>query len=380
MNLTNESIESTYGNLLTIGSTAGTPTQGTLQNGAGQDITKIVVDEIEANKIIQTQTTVAANGTTLSSGTILGAGVSLVTSSSSSNIAVKLPAPQLGLIISIVNTSTRDIYVFPNSSSSSIGNLPLGDYYTIPADNQLYQFLCVQNPTVGNWSVTTPSQNTGVTKTYTLNMVADGTYGVGISRSTQSNFNPQLSGPFGVSPNQKYYLQRPGANVDWIDTPEFDTFTQHRIIARTVTSNIPAGDLTANVSQLASTLMGINASQFFTCQGFLKQGYQLLTPTNGSSLSSNDATLATFRDDYSLAVANGLSTGAVSHYMRGTTLCQQNIISLPNSSWIDNKMNGVRRYYYAPRIQYGDGSSNPATGFPSGFSFECEMSLTFEFR
>ena len=65
MNLTNETIESTYGNVLTIGTTAGTPTQGTLQNGAGQDVTKLVVDEIEANKIIQPQATIAANGTSL---------------------------------------------------------------------------------------------------------------------------------------------------------------------------------------------------------------------------------------------------------------------------------------------------------------------------
>lgn len=380
MNLTNESIESTYGNLLTIGSTAGTPTQGTLQNGAGQDITKIVFDEIEANKIIQTQTTVAANGTTLSSGTILGAGVSLVTSSSSSNIAVKLPAPQLGLIISIVNTSTRDIYVFPNSSSSSIANLPAGDYYTIPADNLLYQFLCVQNPSVGNWSVTTPSQNSGVTKTYTLNMVADGTYGGNTSVSHSGTYNPQATGPFGVSPNLVYYLESPAPNVDFLNTPEFDSFTQHRIIARTVTSNIPAGDLTTSATQAVHTLMGITPSQLSTIDSRIRIGEQALTPANGSSVGSNDSTLFLFNELYSLNYNNNPSSlGIISHYMRGGTLCQQNILSLPNATWIDNKMNGVRRIYYQPRLQYGN-SSTPATGFPTGFKFECELSLTFEFR
>ena len=44
MNLTNETIESTYGNLLTIGDAAGTPTQGTLQNGNGQAVTNLTLD------------------------------------------------------------------------------------------------------------------------------------------------------------------------------------------------------------------------------------------------------------------------------------------------------------------------------------------------
>jgi hypothetical protein len=390
MNLTNTIIEDTYGNVLTTGSTAGTPTSGTLQNGAGQNITSLGVsgaltattmsaDTLNVRDIVITQTNVAANGTTSADATLLTAGTNLVTSSSTSNIALRLPAPVFAASVGIVNNSTNVLELFPHSSGGSISSGVAGASYSIPANGLLYTFTCIQNPAVGVWSVTLPV-GPFLSKTYTLNMVADGTYGSNISRSTLTNFNPQLSGPFGVFPNQTYYLQPPGANVDWIDTPEFDTYTQHRIVSRTVKSNILAGDLTGNASQLASTLMGVSSSQLFTCVGYLKQGEQLLIPTDGSSLAVNDATLATFRDDYSLAVANGLSTGAVSHYMRGGTLCQQNTISLPNSSWIDNKMNGVRRYYYAPRIQYGDGQINPATGFPNGFSFECEMSLTFEFR
>lgn len=39
MDLTNQQIKDTYGNLLTIGTTAGSPTTGTLQNGEGLNIT-----------------------------------------------------------------------------------------------------------------------------------------------------------------------------------------------------------------------------------------------------------------------------------------------------------------------------------------------------
>jgi len=44
MNLTGEQLKDTYGNLVTIGSVAGSPTTGTLQNGAGNDLTSVIID------------------------------------------------------------------------------------------------------------------------------------------------------------------------------------------------------------------------------------------------------------------------------------------------------------------------------------------------
>jgi hypothetical protein len=71
MNLTNTQIEDTYGNVLTIGTSAGSPTTGTLQNGAGEDITSLTLSELNVNKIIQTQSNIAANGAALSGATLL---------------------------------------------------------------------------------------------------------------------------------------------------------------------------------------------------------------------------------------------------------------------------------------------------------------------
>jgi hypothetical protein len=380
MNLTNETIESTYGNLLTIGDAAGTPTQGTLQNGNGQAVTNLTLDELQVNKLVQTQATIAASGTSLASATLLTAGVNLVTSADSNNISVKLPQPELGLVINVVNTSSRAITVYPYSATDSILGLNDGEGYSIPEDGQLYRIVCVQNPNVGVWSVSTPTANNFVTKTVTINMVADGTYGTtDTSMSTAQQYNAQNSGPFGVSPNKIYLLQTPAANVDWIDTSEFDTYNQHRITGITLKSNIPAGDLTANVSQLSSTLMGITSAQFGSLAQKLTRGITSLTPANGSSIATSDGPLGQFLDTYSFAYANGNSLNGVSHYLRGTALCQQVIIPTPNADWIDSKMNGSRRYYYAPRIQYGSGTSS-ASGFPNGFSFECELILTFEFK
>jgi hypothetical protein len=43
MNLAGEQLKDTYGNLLTIGTTAGSPTTGTIENGDGQDITSLTI-------------------------------------------------------------------------------------------------------------------------------------------------------------------------------------------------------------------------------------------------------------------------------------------------------------------------------------------------
>ena len=86
---------------------AGNPTQGTVQNGNGQDVTSLTLDELQVNKLVQTQATIAASGTSLAGATLLTAGVNLVTSADSNNIAVKLPQPELGLVINVVNTSKQ---------------------------------------------------------------------------------------------------------------------------------------------------------------------------------------------------------------------------------------------------------------------------------
>lgn len=57
MNLAPELIKDAYGNIITVGTTAGTPTTGKLQNGAGQDITEIDGSPISLPTIQATWTT-----------------------------------------------------------------------------------------------------------------------------------------------------------------------------------------------------------------------------------------------------------------------------------------------------------------------------------
>lgn len=377
MNLTNETIQQTYGNLLTIGTTAGSPTQGTLQNGSGQDVSSLTLDELQVNKLVQTQATIAANGTSLAGATLLTAGINLVTSADSNNIAVKLPQPELGLVINVVNTSTRAITVYPYSATDSILGLNDGEGYVIPEDGQLYRIVCVQNPNVGVWSVSTPTVNNSVTKTVSINLTADGTH-IGTnseSWSSQELLEASTTTYYPASGNVTI-LDAPSANANSFDSPEFSTYNKVRIKNLIVRSNVPAGDLTSSSSQITSTLMGISSTELYNMFGYIR----IASYVGGSQFTTNEYNGYRFLNTYSANVNNGFSTGDITHYMGSDGNLYQKIeVPTPNASWRDTKdSNGNRSIYYGPYIGYGS-SSTPYTGYPAGFSFEAELIVEFEF-
>ena len=394
MNLSNKSIQSTVGNLLTIGSAAGTPTTGTLQNGVGQDITSLTLDELQVNRLVQTQATIAANGTTLSGATLLSAGVNLVTSADSSNIAVKLPDSQLGLIVNVVNTSSRDIEVFPFAATHSLVGLSAGASFTVPADNQLYQFVCLQNPAVGVWSVTTPTSNSSVRRSVSVNLVADGTH-IGLNQNSNASFSaPNFFGSqTTVNPSTGSYniLNAPSSPQLWFDSPEFNTYNKIRIVKMVAKTNVPAGDLTSAASQYSTTLMGINSNQMATLQGYVR-----VVSIGGSGTATTTANIHEFNNLYPAAnysaiidagqgqvlqnTGNSQVYSNISHYMKNGTLYQQieaDAYSYANYQPIRDA-NGNQRIYFSPFISYGS-VGHPYSGFPSGFSFEAEMIVDFEF-
>ena len=311
MNLTNETIQQTYGNLLTIGDTAGSPTQGTLQNGSGQDVSKLTLDELQVNKLVQTQATIAASGTSLASATLLTAGVNLVTSADTNNIAVKLPQPELGLVINVVNTSERAIEVYPYSATDSILGLNDGEAYSIPEDGQLYRIVCVQNPSVGVWSVSTPTSSNSVLRTVSVNLVADGTvndggtysYSAPLLNSNKTTYYPS-TGAYDV-------LNAPLPANDWFDAPEFNTYNKVRLAKIVVKTNVLAGDLTGSASQISSTLMGLTSLQLFQLFGYIRI---ISLGSNGATYSVNEYNALRPLDTYSASVNAGNSTGDVSHY------------------------------------------------------------------
>lgn len=415
MNLTNETIESTYGNLLTIGDAAGTPTQGTLQNGNGQDVTSLTLDELQVNKLVQTQATIAASGTSLAGATLLTAGVNLVTSADSNNIAVKLPQSQLGLVINVVNTSGRNIIVFPYAVTDSILGLNAGEGYVVPNDGQLYRITCVQNPNVGVWSVLSPATGSAPkTLLYTQDVTIDSSSPTsGGVRSTTGDFGSPVasvqsvySGGTVISRELVLGTNNPGAL--FLDWGKLTGYTEYRIKRFTVKTNVPAGDLTSSPSQLSNTLMGLTSSQFGTMKIVVRSSYwddtvfpnsqmysigtmERSCPTTYSNNYATNNAPASYNDfKHYIAqpsdLAYSASGGNNNRYLKLEISAPTSPSSVPagfnTSIYAWSRMfddNGNPIVYHQLNLVYGSQYLNQNT-FPSGFEFKGTFELEIEVR
>lgn len=412
MNLSNESIQSTVGNLLTIGSTAGTPTTGTLQNGVGQDVTSLVLDELQVNRLVQTQATIAANGTTLSGATLLSAGVNLVTSADSSNIAVKLPDSQLGLIVNVINTSSRNIEVFPFDATHSLVGLSAGASFTVPPDNQLYQFVCVQNPVIGVWNIIVPYNNQTATLSYNVNMTIDSNSPASSgSRSTTGNFGDLVTTVHSVYSggsiiSREMILGSVPSGIVLLDWNALAGYTEYRFKRLTIKTNVPAGDLTTTLGQGSYSLMGLTTSQLGTMKLVHRAAYwdDTISPnTQQYSLGHLELPMPL---NYSSDYNQGNSTTPFTHYLAQPTDLAYDPnhannrflkyeVSLPvnpnpplgatvfNTSPYDwSRMfdaNGNPIVYHQFNMVYGS-SNTSANTFPAGFEFKGQWEVEVEVR
>lgn len=91
--------------------------------------------------------------------TYLSYGVNVVTTADASNYSIRLPYPPIkGRTVTIINTTTIPIVVYPSITGGSINGVVNGTA-TIPADNNAYTFTCWENPLPGAWSWTAPAIN-----------------------------------------------------------------------------------------------------------------------------------------------------------------------------------------------------------------------------
>jgi hypothetical protein len=111
--------------------------------------------------VIQTLTTIAANGTASYAGfsdttASLNFGINLINYATSQNYCVKLPQPTTGKSVTVVNKSGIDIKVFPSNIGGDI-NGQVNGFATIPSNGTSYLFNCYENPLPGGWSILSTS-------------------------------------------------------------------------------------------------------------------------------------------------------------------------------------------------------------------------------
>ena len=326
--------------------------------------------------MVPTQGLVSAIGTDITTTSVLLYNVNLI-SADASNYAVRLPEPNVGGVVGVVNTSSVIVYVFPYNVESSIIGLEDGQGYAVPADGQLYSFTCVKNPVIGVWSVAIPSSNNSITRSVSVSLSADGTYVSGNeSRSASALLGTGVS-TYTLSSGPVYVLDAPAAGVDYFSTPEFSTYNYVKINSFIVRSNVRAGDLSNNPSQVTSTLMGLTPAQVNEMWGYIKMSYN----DGPSAFIVNLYNGARYSEYYSLDTYSGTSTGYVSHYMKPDGLLYQQIeVKSPSNPWMATKSStGSSAIYISPYLGYG-GNSAPESGDPGGFVFSGDIIIEFDFK
>ena len=330
-----------------------------------------------------TQTGVTASLTSISSSTILSYGQVNLISADATDYAVRLPQPRLGGVVNVVNRSSVDVHLFPYDSASAINGLNDGEHFVVPADDSMYSFTCVRNPSVGVWSVSTPIGSNSVVKSVTVDLQVDATSPFNDNGGKYSNaiVDGALLTYNGVS-----FLRPPQADTAYFQTSEFDTYNQVRINKVNIKTNVPAGDGTAAGSQTGANLLGITPAQFARMFGWIRQS--AFDEANNIALTSNLLNSNRFENFYSANIANGFPNPAwITHYLGADGLFYQQLtfttgynVGTSAGGWQDLRdSNNNRRVFYGPYLAYGDNSA-PASGYPVGFELEATMVVEFEFK
>ena len=146
MNLTNQTIEDTYGNILNMGTAAGQPTTGSIYNGAGITITSIDVATVNstthnvdvsnietANLVVHTHRVVEQEA----DGSEVGPFTTVVIPGGGTTLRMPTSVAE-GMIVRLVNESGVKVDVI--SSAKFTGNTP-GQPFDLHADEKLYTFI-----------------------------------------------------------------------------------------------------------------------------------------------------------------------------------------------------------------------------------------------
>jgi hypothetical protein len=116
---------------------------------------KAVVDYVDQENLEVVSYGLTAQGTSVSTTSLLNYGVNVFDICSSSNYATKLPQPITGKTVKIINRGAFSLLVFPSNVGGRIGILPIDTPAQVPADGKTYEFTCIKNPVIGEWAFDT---------------------------------------------------------------------------------------------------------------------------------------------------------------------------------------------------------------------------------
>lgn len=193
----------------------------------------------------------STNSTSSATTTILEYGINVITTSSTTNYACKLPQPKTGRSLVVVNNSLLPIYLYPSNVGGQINNYAIDVPAVIPPDGKSYTFTCTENPLPGEWTWLPPAINQIVLGDFSIahtNGVATNRYGVtqtGLGASSGSAVvggNVSLTGEWG-SENAlttvsriKTYTNIVAADLPSVTNLQVTLITTYKTGASTITS------------------------------------------------------------------------------------------------------------------------------------------------
>ena len=125
----------------------------------------------------------SANTTTTATTSVMTYGVNVFTGVTSTNFATKLPQPVTGKSVKVMNNGSNFLYIYPSNIGGKINNLPINTPAIIPADGNLYEFICIENPLPGAWTFSPPATS----------QYDSGEITVSLSAGTADGFNPWVT-------------------------------------------------------------------------------------------------------------------------------------------------------------------------------------------
>lgn len=138
--------------------------------------------------VLEVNDNLVLEGTTNASTSQAIYGVNVITTSTTSDLATRLPAPTTGKQTVFINNSVLPILVFPSVIGGEINGVVDG-FALIPNDGRAYTFYCIENPLPGAWTWTAPATSQIELQEFEINH----TLGVDSNAYNAGQGNPNFS-------------------------------------------------------------------------------------------------------------------------------------------------------------------------------------------